>query len=242
MRSVWTVLVLTCGLAVGQTPAASQETVSFTFHNPQLDPADYSFQVTRDCKATYTAKPKPQEAAKDEDSDSESEPSPDTQAAKDQDERREVRFSDATCNSIFDLAKALGYFKGDFEFRKHKVAYTGDRTLGYAAAGVSNKTSFTWSENPQVQQLAATFEGISSTLAAEPKLKYMRRYDRLGLNETLKKMEAQAQNGWLKELQLIAPVLESIAGDGQIMNIARERARHLLQIAQAAPKVSASKK
>lgn len=241
MRSACAFLFLTTGLALAQMPAPSQEVVTFTFHNPQLDPADYSFQVTRDCTASYTAKPKQQEAAKDEDSDSTSDTVSETQAAKEQDEHRDVRFSDATCNSVFDLAKALGYFKGDFEFRKHKVAYTGDRTLGYSAAGVNNKTSFTWSENPQVQQLAATFEGISSTLAAEPKLKYMRRYDRLGLNEALKKMEAQAQNGWLKELQLIAPVLQSIADDGQIMNIARERARHLLQMAQT-PKASTAKK
>jgi hypothetical protein len=103
---MWAVVFLMGGLAVGQTPATSQETMSFTFHNPQLDPTDYSFQVTRDCNATYTAKPKPQEAAKDEDSDSESEPPPDVQPAKGQDERREVRFSDATCNSIFDLAKS----------------------------------------------------------------------------------------------------------------------------------------
>ena len=228
--------------SIAQAPASppSQEVVFFSFHNSRLEPPDYTFQLGRDCNATYTAKPGQQEAKTSEGADSE----PDREAleAEDKGERREVRFSDGTCTSIFDLAKALGYFKGDFEFRKHKVAYSGDRTLGYFAPGVNNKTSFTWSEDPRVQQLSATFEGISATLEAEPKLKHLRRYDRLGLNEALKGLESQAARGWLRELQLIAPELQSIANDGQIMNIARERARHLLAMAQNPASTPAAKK
>jgi hypothetical protein len=43
-------------------------------------------------------------------------------------------------------------------------------------------------------------------------------------------------------LQLIAPELQSIANDGQIMNIARERARHLLAMAQNPASTPAAKK
>ena len=164
------------------------------------------------------------------------------QEEKQEGERREARLSDATCNSIFAAAKSLDYFKGDFEFRKHKVAYSGDRVLGYFAPGVSNKTSFTWSENPQIQQLSATFEGIAGTLEAGPRLQYLRRFDRLGLNEELRKIDDQAKKGWLKELQLVAPELQSIANDSQVMNIARQRARELLQLAQTATPPAAAKK
>jgi hypothetical protein len=240
-RGVIFILVLSAALcAQAPTSTPAKEVVFFSFHNAKLEPPDYTFQLSRDCTATYTAKPGEQESKTNEDADSE--PDREAQEAREQGERREVRISDGTCNSIFDTAKGLGYFKGDFEFRKHKVAYSGDRTLGYFAPGVSNKTQFTWSENPRIQQLSVIFEGISATLEAEPKLKHLRRYDRLGLNEALKGLEGQAAKGWLRELQLIAPELQSIANDGQIMNIARERARHLLAMAESPAPLPASAK
>lgn len=242
MKRLLTFLIFIVATSIAQTPASpsAKEVVFFSFHNSRLEPPDYTFQVARDCSAIYTANPGQQEAKPDADADPQADR--EAQEAQEQGERREVRFSEGTCTAIFDLAKALGYFKGDFEFRKHKVAYSGDRVLGYFAPGMSNKTQFTWSDNPRIQQLSATFEGISATLEAEPKLKHLRRYDRLGLNEALKGLESQAAGGWLRELHLIAPELQSIANDGQIMNIARERARHLLAMAQNPASTPASAK
>lgn len=239
MRQLFTFLCLFLGLAWAQAPAPAKQVVFFSFHHAQLDPQEYTFQVSQDCNAIYTAKPRQEEKAGNDSGEEQDREAPEE---KEQGERREVRLSDVTCNSIFATAKSLGYFKGDFEFHKHKVAYSGDRVLGYFAPGVSNKTSFTWSENPQVQQLSATFEGIAGTLEAGPRLHYLRRFDRLGLNEALKKMEDQANKGWLKELQLIAPELQSIANDGQVMNIARQRAQNLLRLAQAATPPATAKK
>jgi hypothetical protein len=230
MRYIFALLAFAAVPVFAQAPVSTpgKEVVFFSFHNARLEPPDYTFQLSQDCAAIYTAKPGKEEA-KSADNDGEREAEEENESG----EKRAIRFASDTCKSIFDLAKTLGYLKGDFEYRKHKVAYTGDRTLGYFAPGISNKTSFTFSENPQVQQLAAIFEGTAATLEAEPKLKYLRRYDRLGLNEALKGLEGQAEKGWLRELQLLVPELESIANDTQVMNIARQRAQHLLQIAQA---------
>jgi hypothetical protein len=223
-------LFAACAFAQSATAAPAKEVVFYSFHNAQLQPPEYTFQLSRDCDAIYTAQPGKEEPAKADDADAE--PDRESKEEKERGERREVRLSPGTCATIFDLAKSVSYFKGDFEFRKHRVAYTGDRVLGYFAPGVSNKTSFTWSEDGRIQQLAATFDGIAATLEYEPKLKYLRRYDRLGLNETLKRLDDQVRAGWLRELQLIAPELKSIAEDPQIMNIARDRARHLLVAAE----------
>ncbi len=240
MKRLFILICILLATAWAQSPAPAKQVVFFSFHHAQLDPPEYTFQVSQDCNAVYTAKPRVEEKTATNDPDAE--PDHESTEEKDQSERREVRLSDATCNAIFSAAKSLDYFKGDFEFRKHKVAYTGDRVLGYFAPGVSNKSAFTWSDNPQVQQLSATFERIAATLEAGPKLQYLRRFDRLGLNEALKRLEEQAKKGWLKELQLIAPELQSIANDGQVMNIARQRARDLLQLAQAAVPPAAAKK
>jgi hypothetical protein len=41
-------------------------------------------------------------------------------------------------------------------------------------------------------------------------------------------MEEMAQNQSLAEIQVIAPLLQNIANDSSVLNIARQRARRLL--------------
>ena len=138
----------------------------------------------------------------------------------------------ALCHQIFDLAQAARYFDGDFQFKKHKVAYTGDRTLAYLAASTNHETKYTWSENPSIQKLTAIFEGVSTTLEAAPHLNQSYRFDRLGLNEVLSHLVDMANRGWLQEIWLIEPDLKRIAADPKVMNIARQRASYLIDKAQ----------
>jgi hypothetical protein len=44
-------------------------------------------------------------------------------------------------------------------------------------------------------------------------------------------MEDLLQNGYLVEVQIIAPTLENIANDTAVMHIARQRAQRLLESA-----------
>ena len=153
--------------------------------------------------------------------------------------RVEFVISEATARRIFALAKSLNFFQGDWDFKKHRIADTGRKTLIYSGAGGSHQTTYNWSENRAVQELTDIFEGISNTQEAAYELDRLRRYDRLGLNQQLQRMEEMAKSGWLRELQVIAPLLEKIANDIEIMNIARQRAQHLLQLA-ASPSPSPS--
>jgi len=65
-------------------------------------------------------------------------------------------------------------------------------------------------------------------LTSSPKLQFLRRFDRLGLEAELKAMEHLAEGQDLHEVQIIAPILENIANDSAVLNIARRRARRLL--------------
>jgi hypothetical protein len=242
-------------LAQESVPSAGtkKEVVTYTFHHLQVEPTDYMFQVTRDCLVSYES------GAKGKEKEEKSEAAQNGQWSKklrsgsnsteaeelDNDEsnkagdpdtvHKQFKLAPSECQQVFDLAKAANYFDGDFEFKKHKVAYSGDQWLGYFAPGVSHRTHFTFSENPSIQQLSTLFRGISATLEWESKLQHQRRYDKLGLNQSLSQMEQQAKSGWLKDLDAIAPLLSEIAADPQVMNIARQRAQRLLQMAQAAP-------
>ncbi|PYP86999.1 MAG: hypothetical protein DMG65_17870 [Candidatus Angelobacter sp. Gp1-AA117] len=134
---------------------------------------------------------------------------------------------------IFNLAQELNYFQGQFDYKQHRIANTGAKTLHYQDATRDNSTTYNWSENKSIQELTRLFQGISNTLQFGEKLKFKKRFDKLGLEKELKGMEDLAQNQDLAELQIIAPVLQNIADDTSVLHVARERARRLL--AQAGP-------
>lgn len=145
----------------------------------------------------------------------------------------------ATRDRIFALASRLNYFKGDFEYRKHRVAFTGDKTVAYADPDKQYQTRYNWSENPGINELTALFQGMSTTIESGRRLTRLRRFDRLGLDEELKNLEHVAVEHQATELQIIVPILEQLAEDPGVMNIARQRAQHILGIATGQPAAGA---
>lgn len=150
------------------------------------------------------------------------------QRETDPDYTLEFTMSAATRDKLFRLAKETNYFNGDFTFKKHPVSSTGKKTLTYADQARHFETTYDYSENKAIEEITNIFQGVSNTLEHGRKLQYLRRFDKLGLEEELKGMESLAENDFLAELQLIAPTLENIANDPAILNIARQRAKRLL--------------
>jgi hypothetical protein len=140
----------------------------------------------------------------------------------------EFTMSPAAREKLFRYAKEANYFDGDFTFKKHVVASTGKKTLTYSDPARHFSTSYDYSENKVIQEITNIFVGISNTIEHGRKLKFLRRFDKLGLEEELKAMENAAEGHNLAELQIIQPTLESIAQDSTILNIARQRAKKLL--------------
>lgn len=132
---------------------------------------------------------------------------------------------------LFKLAEQANFFKGDFNYTKHRVATTGAKTLTFADPARHFQTKYDWSENEVIEQLTQLFQGISSTIEHGRKLQYLHRFDKLGLEDELKGMEDGAKKHYLVEIQVIAPTLASIANDPAVLNIARQRARRLLTLA-----------
>ena len=139
--------------------------------------------------------------------------------------------SRATREKIFDLAEKTNFFNGNFDFKQHKIAFTGTKTLIYHDAAHNGQTTFNWSQNQDIEQLTNLFIAISNTIEAGRKLDYLIHYDKLGLDHQLEAMETQAGSGQMIELQLLAPPLQEIASNPIYMHIAQQRARHLLQLA-----------
>lgn len=213
-----TLVLAPAALAWGQqppppppAPAVQAASVTYAVESEQRDPARFSLAVDLVGHAVYQADEAPGE---------EGEPR--------EPYRAEFEVSPATRDRIFGLAQATGYFEGDFEFRKHRIAQTGRKTLTYRDGMRTTSTTLNWSENKQIQQLIDIFESIALTQSLARRLALQRRFDKLGLDATLKRMEQLRRSNFLGELQAIAPLLRQIAADRGVMKLARDRANRLL--------------
>jgi hypothetical protein len=217
-----------------QGTAQNREIPTVTFDSvwDAATPQEYIITVKSDGPSTYLSRSvsRPVQADEYRQDKRWEEEKPAASPSADTDPEFQVEFSmsSATAQRIFKDAEQAGYFNGSFDYTKHAIANTGRKTLTYADPSRHFQTTFNFSENKAVDDLAHLFQGISNTIEFGRKLEFKHKYDKLGLEGELKAMENAMENHNLAELQLIAPTLQSIADDSSVMNIARARARRLL--------------
>jgi hypothetical protein len=128
---------------------------------------------------------------------------------------------------IFELAQRAKYFEGKVDSGKKNLANTGEKTLTYQDGQRSTRASYNYSNSQPVQELTALFQGISMTLEFGRRLEYFHRYQKLALDDELKRMEEMAKAKSLEEVQAVAPILKKISEDQSVINGARARALRL---------------
>jgi hypothetical protein len=84
-----------------------------------------------------------------------------------------------------------------------------------------------------VQELTAIFQNTSSTLEFGRRLTYYHQYQKLALDDELKRLDEMNRAGEIAELQAIAPILKEIVADPSVMNVSRNRAQRLLALVGA---------
>jgi hypothetical protein len=203
-------LLLSSLLAFSQ--AADPTVVSFTLDFPGSQPEHYSLRVQSDGAAHY---------------ESSGRLSPDS----DETDSFDLDFtaSPATGQKIFDLAAKAGYFQKGLDSHRKNIAFTGKKTFSYKDGERSGESTFNYSSQPAVQELTNLFQDLSSTLEFGRRLHYDHRYQKLALDEELKRMQEMARTSPLVELTAIAPILQQIVGDPTVINVSRARAQRLLE-------------
>ncbi len=202
-------------------PAATAASVStpaigFEFNWAQADPNWVSITIAADGSAIYRSQEK--------------------QAAHDNaDAPYTVRFTatENTRQRIFELAKTLDYFHGNYEFRGGNVAKTGVKTLRYINGAQSSETSLNFSTNTDMMDLVDLFQKISATIELGRRIEFKLRFDKLGLDSDLKFMESLSTREGLLEVQTVEPVLRRALSDRGTMNISRQRIQHILSQSSA---------
>jgi hypothetical protein len=77
-------------------------------------------------------------------------------------------------------------------------------------------------------QLTSIFQALSTTLEFGRRLEYFHKYEKLALDNELKKMDELQRDNMLGDIHAIEPTLRAIANDSSVMNVSRARALRLL--------------
>jgi hypothetical protein len=186
-------------------------TVTFSLDFPGANPAHYEITVGDDGRGSYSSN-----GQLNENSDP-ADPAP-----------LSFTLSDKVREQIFDLAERAHYFKGKVDSGNKKIANTGVKVLTYKSESQNSQATYNYSPLAPVQQITAIFEGLSTTLEFGRRLTYFHKYQKLALDDDLKRMEEMQKEANLGDIQAIAPVLNGIADDTSVMNVSRARALRLL--------------
>ncbi len=192
--------------------AASAAAITFSLDFPRSNPEHYSIEVDATGHARYECSGRVVEDAEE------------------QLYRAEFELSAGSRERIFEWAKRAQYFAGKIDSSNRKVAFTGTKTLSYQDGERSNTARYNYSNVEPVRELTALFQNMAGTLEYGRRLAYYHRYQKLALDEELKRMEAQAKSGEITELRGVAPVLQEIFEDTTVINVVRARAKELIEM------------
>jgi hypothetical protein len=205
-------LLLGTALLEAQQPAS---TVAFEQTFPGSDPAHYVISVAFDCRATYESNGKL---------------TPESDA--DDSFHLEFKASSSTCAKVFDLAKQAHYFEKEIDSKKKNLASTGIKILSYRDEQKTTKATYNYSTIPSVQELTEIFQGLGATLEFGRRLEYDHHYQKLALDDEMRRMQESETSRGLQDVSAIEAILQQIVDDPSVIQVVRARAQRMLASAK----------
>lgn len=135
---------------------------------------------------------------------------------------------------MFAYAKELNHFQHlDLDVHR-KIANLGEKTFRWEQGSQKFETKFNYTLNSAATQLLQIFEGLARQEEHYVLLARRMKYDRLGINDGLLQFESDFNRGLIPEPIRLVPLLDQIAADSHVVEIARQRARALADRARHA--------
>jgi hypothetical protein len=135
---------------------------------------------------------------------------------------------------IFQLAGQLHDFDGINLDTQRRIAYLGKKTFRYERDAHKTEVTYNYTLNEDASELQRIFEGLGREEADIQELQRVMRYDRLGVNDVLQRIENDVNANAVPAPENLTPVLDQISSDERYMQIARQRAQSLAQRLRAA--------
>jgi hypothetical protein len=199
---------LLCLLALAPPLLAADPTVSFTKSFPGSVPAYVEINIDKSGAAEYKEDPKDDSPLK-----------------------FQLQPDDIT--AIFGLADRLEHFTHPIESGL-KVANMGAKTFRYNPGdGPSHEVKFNYSEDPEAKTLLDWFERIAETERALIDLERAVRFDKLGVQDAILRIEVTRDQKRLVAEQQFLPLLDRVVKNESYMHMARERAAVLTESIRA---------
>lgn len=128
---------------------------------------------------------------------------------------------------IFQLAAQLHHFDGPSLDIHRKIANLGEKTFRYEKGAEVHETTFNYTLDSTASQLLDLFEGLGREQIDLNNLERAMRYDRLGVNDAVMRLETDYNNKLIPEPDRLLASLDQLAADEKYLDIARQKARTL---------------
>lgn len=207
------VVLAGCAFAQNSGAAAIGAHIRFTVEDPQIQPQAYTLDINEDGSGTYTA----------------TYTDPVGGNLSVQQVKQAIHIQGPLVSRLFQTARKDHFFDSKCADKHKHVAFTGKKTLAYAGPDGSGSCTFNYSRERDLNQIASDLVAVGYTLKVGKRLQQEHRYDRLSLEDELVGLQEAMRDGRALEPENIAPELEAIAKDNAVMNLARARARSLLE-------------
>ncbi len=218
LRSIaWAVLPFVVAPSGPQAAAqaAAQAEISFTYDNPKLQPPKYVVTVKEDGSGHFR-------------SEGQGPVSNDPGSVPAGPQDRPIHISKAMREAMFAAARKNKLFAFACDDGGKNIAFQGTKTLQYEGPEGQGSCTYNWSKNAQIDKLTDQFEAIAATLDEGSKLQRQYEHGRLSLDAELETLDQMVRDARALELENIAPILQTLAGDEAVLQRVQRRARALL--------------
>lgn len=138
------------------------------------------------------------------------------------------RLSETETEELFSLGDKLHHFAGPLDAGL-KVAFMGKKTFRWEGEGGPHETSFNYSEDLEAKTLLDWFERISETERDLIDLERAVRFDKLGVQDSILRIEVtRSQKRLVAEAQFL-PLLDKVLANEKYLHMARSRAAALAE-------------
>jgi hypothetical protein len=219
LRSIaWALLPLlftATTLTANVTPTAQ---IRFTYENPKLQPQKYVLTVEEDGTGHFRSEGSGQS---------------DGQSMSSEPQDRPIHISRTLREAMFAAARKSKLFAFSCDDGGKNIAFQGTKTLEYEGPEGKGSCVYNWSKNSQIEKLTDQFEAMAATLDEGSRLQRQYEHGRLSLDSEMEILEQMVHEGRAIELENIAPILQTLAGDEAVLQRVQRRARALLEVAKS---------